>query len=197
MECCYIVRRNAITSSDLEKYECHLARFHQLRTIFIETGVRTSISLPRQHALTHFVDKIELFGSPNGVCSSITESKHIKAVKEPWRRSSRYKAMAQMVRTISRLDKLHAIGCIFENRGMMKDSLSTFAAAVAAGYPPPIHPLGLGAEHCNSDLSESESTDGGDSDDDDSGPLLSPYALAQVTLASKMGQYICYPHFPN
>ena len=80
---------------------------------------------------------------------------------------------------------------------MMEDSLSTFTAAVAAGYPPPIHPLG--AEHCNSDFSESESTNGGDldHDDNDSGPLSSPYALAQVMLASKTGQYIYYPHFPN
>ena len=192
MECCYIVRQNAITSSDLKKYEHHLARFHQLRMIFIETGVRTSFSLPRQHALLHFVDKIELFGSPNGVCSSITESRHIKAVKEPWRRSSRYKATAQMVRTISRLDKLHSIGRIFEDQGMMEGSLSTFTAAVAAGYPPPIRLLGADSEH----FSESESPNDDDSDDDDDGgPSSSPYTLAQVTLASKPGRYIYHPCF--
>jgi hypothetical protein len=97
--------------------------------------------------------------------------------------------MAQMVRTISRVDKLHSIGRIFENRGMMEGSLSTFTAAVAAGYPPPIRPLG--AEHCNpeSDFSDSEPNDG---DDDDGGPSSSPYALAQVMLASKPGQYICH-----
>ncbi|KAJ7678406.1 hypothetical protein B0H17DRAFT_109703 [Mycena rosella] len=43
---------------------------------------------------------------PNGLCSSITESKHIKAVKEPWRRSSRFNALLQMLTTISRLDKV-------------------------------------------------------------------------------------------
>src|SRR5436190_24087350 len=90
MECCYIARRNAITSSDLETFEQHLARFQDLRNIFVETGVRKSLSLPRQHALSHYVRKIELFGSPNGICSSITESMHIRAVKEPWRRSNRF-----------------------------------------------------------------------------------------------------------
>jgi hypothetical protein len=85
MECCYIARRNAINVSDLESFDCHLARFHELRNVFIETGVRMSISLPRQHALIHYVSKIELFGSPNGICSSITESMHIRAVKKPWR----------------------------------------------------------------------------------------------------------------
>ncbi|KAJ6575917.1 hypothetical protein B0H10DRAFT_1831888, partial [Mycena sp. CBHHK59/15] len=38
---------------------------------------------------------LNLFGAPNGLCSSITESKHITAVKEPWQRSSRYEAHHQ------------------------------------------------------------------------------------------------------
>ncbi|KAF9538821.1 hypothetical protein CPC08DRAFT_738828 [Agrocybe pediades] len=44
-----------------------------------------------------FSSSIPLFGSPNGLCSSITESKHIKAVKEPWRRSNRFNALSQML----------------------------------------------------------------------------------------------------
>jgi hypothetical protein len=99
-ECCYIARRNAITSFDLETLENHIARFWDLRKIFIETGVRSSISLPCQHALFHYVSKIELWGSPNGTCSSITESQHIKAMKEPWRRSNCFDAAPQMAKTI-------------------------------------------------------------------------------------------------
>ena len=59
-----------------------------LQDIFIKARVRDSISLPCQHALSHYYYLIHLFGSPNGLCSSITESKHIKAMKEPWRRSN-------------------------------------------------------------------------------------------------------------
>ena len=66
MECCYIIHHNAITSSDLGKYEHHLAQFHQLQAIFIETGVCTSISLSLQHALTHFVDKSSYLGHQMG-----------------------------------------------------------------------------------------------------------------------------------
>jgi hypothetical protein len=48
-------------------------------------GVRPDgFALPRQHALVHYLMLIRLFGLPNGLCSSITESKHIKAVKQPW-----------------------------------------------------------------------------------------------------------------
>ena len=56
---------------------------------------------------------------PGGVCSSITESQHITAVKKPWCRSSRYKALGQMLVTNQQLDKLAAARVDFINRGML------------------------------------------------------------------------------
>src|SRR5436190_10675838 len=81
MEACYIIRRDRITASDLERFRGHFTKFQQLRSIFIRAGVRVSVAPPRQHAMSHYYSGIELFGSPNGLCSSITESKHIQAVK--------------------------------------------------------------------------------------------------------------------
>ncbi len=104
MDACYIARRNAISGPALEHFWQCIENFHALRNIFIQAGVRSSISLPRQHALSHYYNSIHLFGSPNGLCSSITESKHIKAVKEPWRRSSRYQALNQMLRILLRME---------------------------------------------------------------------------------------------
>lgn len=63
-----------------------------------------------------------MFGAPNGLCSSITESKHIKAVKKPWRRSSKHKALGQMLLTNQRLDKIAAARVDFQLRGMLKGS---------------------------------------------------------------------------
>ncbi|KAH9061735.1 hypothetical protein EDB83DRAFT_2604363 [Lactarius deliciosus] len=102
MDVCYIARRNAVNSPSLERLRDCVETFHQLWTIFIEVGVRITLSLPRQHTLKHFYRTIHLFGSPNGLCSSITESKHIRAVKEPWQRSNRYHALTQMLKTILR-----------------------------------------------------------------------------------------------
>jgi hypothetical protein len=76
-------------------------------------------SLPRQHSLVHYTFLIQEFGAPNGLCSSITESKHIQAVKEPYRRSSRYEALGQMLVTNQRLDKLAAARVDFQARGML------------------------------------------------------------------------------
>ncbi|KAJ7017646.1 hypothetical protein C8F04DRAFT_1214956 [Mycena alexandri] len=122
---CYTVRRNCITTEDFPRLKNQLARFHQYRAVFIDCGVRTDISLPRQHSLVHYIPSIVLFGSPNGLCSSITESKHIKAVKEPWRRSSRYKALAQMLIILTRLDKLAALRTTLRLRGMLTGTASS------------------------------------------------------------------------
>jgi hypothetical protein len=119
LDFCYIARRSALTEVDLSQLEDALSCFHQHREIFITAGVRDNFLLPRQHALVHFPSLIRLFGAPNGLCSSITESKHIRAVKEPWRRSNRNQALGQMLVTNQRLDQLMAARSDFTNRGML------------------------------------------------------------------------------
>lgn len=100
-----------------------LKKYHQYREIFSEMGVRDDFSVPRLHSVMHYTKLIRSFGAPNGLCSSITESKHIDAVKKPWRRSNRYNALGQMLKTNSRLDKLRASRITFRTRGMLKGSL--------------------------------------------------------------------------
>lgn len=131
LEFCYLVRRNVITEKSLGEIQDALTRFHHYREIFKTTGTVLTFSLPRQHAMSHYIYLIRLFGAPNGLCSSITESKHIKAVKEPWRRSSRYKALGQMLLTNQRLDKLAASRVDFRTRGMLSGTcLSSILAAL-------------------------------------------------------------------
>lgn len=112
LDFCYLVRRGSITEDNLLEISEAFGRFNQYRTIFQTTGVRDDgpegLSLPRAHAADHYGDLVAEFGAPNGLCSSITESLHIKAVKEPWQRSSRYKALGQMILTNQRLSKLAA-----------------------------------------------------------------------------------------
>lgn len=122
MEICYLVRQDEISVTELDAIQIKINQFHQLRQVFIDTGVRVDISLPRQHSLMHYPDSITLFGSPNGLCSSITESKHIKAVKEPWRRSNRNKPLLQMLATVTRMEKVEALRVIFDRLGMLNDS---------------------------------------------------------------------------
>jgi hypothetical protein len=81
--------------------------------------------LPRQHSMMHYHSLIRKFGAPNGLCTSITESKHIRAVKEPWRRSNHNEALGQMLVTNQRLDQLAAARTDFENRGMLNGTCLT------------------------------------------------------------------------
>ena len=122
LDFCYIVRRSFLSVDTLHEAEDALELFHSEREVFREEGVRDVLgfSMPRQHALSHYIESIRLYGAPNGLCSSITESMHIKAVKEPWRRSNRFLALIQMLLTNIRLDKLAAARCDFKARGMLK-----------------------------------------------------------------------------
>ncbi|KAH9987753.1 hypothetical protein BJV74DRAFT_491980, partial [Russula compacta] len=194
LDFCYIARRDTITSDALDQLEDALARFHFHREAFVGTaGVDgDQVSLPRQHSLKHYLRSIQLFGSPNGLCSSITESKHIKAVKEPWRRSSRYKALVQMLRTICRLDKLTAACRAHTKLGMMDGTTASYAAMILRGEQP--QPRAAAA------IDEDE--------DDDNGPAPGPMSLSSVKLArtaargyprtlEALAKHINQPGFPE
>jgi hypothetical protein len=125
LEFCYIARRNIITDDSLEQLKAALHEFHRARQVFsgtVRADGLAGFSLPRQHAMVHYYDHIKNFGSPNGLCSSITESKHIAAVKRPWRRSNKHAALPQMLKVNERLDKLAAAQADFTARGMLADS---------------------------------------------------------------------------
>ena len=166
LEFCYLVRRDSITETTLEAINVALARFHTERSIFEETGVRIDFNLPRQHSLNHYRRNIQLFGAPNGLCSSITESKHIKAVKEPWRRSSHFDALGQMLVTNQRIDKLSALRVDFVSRGLLSD--------VSPLLDPAVEPL-FG--------------------DPDAVPVLGPRILNIVTLAVTRGSHTQFSIF--
>ncbi|KAH9031196.1 hypothetical protein EDB85DRAFT_2074138 [Lactarius pseudohatsudake] len=120
LDFCYLVRRSEISESDLSAIGKALRTFHATREIFRTSGVRPKgFNLPRQHSMVHYVHLIQEFGAPNGLCSSITESRHITAVKKPWRRSNRYEPLGQMLLTNQRLDKLLSAHVNFIARGML------------------------------------------------------------------------------
>jgi hypothetical protein len=129
MEFCYLVRQSQLDEDTLDRVDAAVARFHQEREIFKETGVRDDFALPRQHSLLHYRFLIQQFGAPNGLCSSITESKHKEAVKGPYCRSSRNEPLGQMLLTNQRLDKLAAAHVDFTARGMLSGPLQTSGIA--------------------------------------------------------------------
>lgn len=129
LEFCYIAWCNIITEASLNQLQDVLTQFHHYRQIFKTTGTKPHFSYPCQHSMTHYADMIRLFGAPNRLCSSIMESKHIKAVKDPWRWSNRNNALGQMLLTNQCLDKLAASRVDFAVRGMLVGSVYSRAVA--------------------------------------------------------------------
>jgi hypothetical protein len=154
LEFCYLVRRSQIDSTTLDQIDKAVARFHKERQIFIETQVRTDFSLPRQHSLSHYCFLIQQFGAPNGLCSSITENRHITAVKQPWRRLNRNEALGQMLLTNQRLDKLAAARIDFAARGMLEGPVLFGRTAHVDPDPPPPSEPNPGGEVTNADDAE-------------------------------------------
>ncbi|KAG1853645.1 hypothetical protein F4604DRAFT_1883373 [Suillus subluteus] len=126
LEFCYLAWCDVVTEDTLNQMQDALHHFHRYRKIF--DLIVPTFSLPRQHSMVHYMDMIQLFGALNGLCSSITESKHIKAVKEPWHWSSRHNALGQMLVTNQRLDKLAASRVDFDARGMLTSTILSIAA---------------------------------------------------------------------
>jgi hypothetical protein len=126
LEFCYIAHRNVLTGNDLAALEDALYRFHQDRICFVSSGVRKNFLLPRQHSLSHYPSLIRLFAAPNGLCSSITESKHRWAVKETYRRTNKNNPLGQILVSNQRLDQLAASHADFASRGMLDGTCLTY-----------------------------------------------------------------------
>ncbi|KAI5987021.1 hypothetical protein EDD15DRAFT_2372740 [Pisolithus albus] len=166
LEFCYIVRQNVITDDTLEELKDALQRFHLYRKIFQELGVRPEgFSLPRQHSLMHYEALIRLFGAPNGLCTSITEAKHITAIKKPWRRSSKHNALGQILWTNQRLSQLAAARADFEARGMLPPSHRTFVG-------PSSDSPQLQSTAGNTEVMEEENDKGLDLDEDENSGIV-------------------------
>ena len=156
LEFYYVACRNVITDDSLNQLSAALRRFHESRQVFSGTVREDGLlgfSLPRQHSMVHYYDHIKNFGSPNGLCSSITESKHITAVKRPWRRSNKHTALPQMLKANERLDKLAAARADFTARGMLTDSCLIHAIRNITDY--------------NSDNTDEDASDSDETDDDE------------------------------
>jgi hypothetical protein len=161
--------------------------------------------------LTHYYDNIKNFGAPNGLCSSITESKHIIAVKRPWRRSSRYKALFQILRVNERLDKLAAARADFTTRGLLANpplvatildvftlnnddddgvSQDSDGESINSGNISPNNNGNTTSnnEHHEDNNDAGEEVNDDDDDDDEAGPVESQSLMNEVRLAQEKGE---------
>jgi hypothetical protein len=199
----YQARRNAHNTATLMEMERALERFHTERIFFETAGIRPedeAFSLPRQHALSHYIYGIRNFGSPNGLDSSITESKHIDAVKKPWRRSNRNHALEQILKTNTRMYKLAAARIEFGRKGLLDGGLMDDAERIAAARADGVADEDLDIEvygHVpDDDPDEDPDAEADDHDRIDVDAVQLPWSAdTEVRLSRKHGTYI--QHLPR
>ncbi|KAG8214012.1 hypothetical protein J3R82DRAFT_10767 [Butyriboletus roseoflavus] len=119
LKVCYIAQHNVIYKKSLHDLRHALNHFHQYCEIFHEVSVHNNFSLPCQHSLTHHESLIWLFSTPNGISTSITESKHIVTVKRSWYHLSKNNTLRQILQTNLHLPQLAAAHADFKVHGML------------------------------------------------------------------------------
>ena len=135
IEFCYLVHQDFHMTTMLEQLERTLDNFHNALEIFLKTGVWDEGSVPpQQHSLIHYPHLIHKFGLPNGLCSSITKSKHIQAVKEPWWQSNWWKVLFQMLIMNLHLDKLAASETLFKSKQLLEGDVLSYVIALCKCY---------------------------------------------------------------
>ena len=117
VEFIYLIWQNNHSQQMIQEMEAALEQFQTYQSIFVDTGIWSENLTPLwQLLLIHYIKAIKTFGALNGLCSSLTESKHIRAIKEPWWCSNHYHVLKQMLLTNKWLDKLVALCADFAHR---------------------------------------------------------------------------------
>ncbi|PPQ97258.1 hypothetical protein CVT26_000650 [Gymnopilus dilepis] len=104
----YLAQYTSHNTETLGFLEDALERFNRHRDYFIETGVRDNLDIPKFHSLHHYVEAIKLFGTTDNYNTELFERLHIDFAKLGWRASNHRDEFPQMVRWLSRREKIAA-----------------------------------------------------------------------------------------
>ncbi|KAH9921594.1 uncharacterized protein B0H18DRAFT_880069 [Fomitopsis serialis] len=91
-----------------------LKTFHKHKDVLVKLGIRDHLNIPKLHSLLHYVESIRLFGTTDNYNTEMFERLHIDLAKDAWRASNHKDEFPQMVRWISRREKM-ALYEVFQN----------------------------------------------------------------------------------
>ncbi|KAG9015665.1 hypothetical protein FRB90_004553 [Tulasnella sp. 427] len=95
-----------LDEDDLERMDHLLIKFHQLKNIFEEVGIRKHFNIPKLHALIHYTQLIRLHGTPDGYNTETPERLHIDFAKTGYRASNKRNYLAQMTKHLQRREAM-------------------------------------------------------------------------------------------
>jgi hypothetical protein len=99
-----------------------LDRFHGNREYFISTAVRQDFNIPKFHSLLHYIESIENFGTTDNYNTEMFERLHIDFAKHGWRASNQRDEFPQMIRWLSRQEKITSFE--FHQKNLLQHQIS-------------------------------------------------------------------------
>ncbi|KAF8814828.1 hypothetical protein BYT27DRAFT_7081830 [Phlegmacium glaucopus] len=123
--------------------------FHKHKIYFINAGVRDNLNIPKFHSLLHYIEAIELFGTTDNYNTEMFERLHIDFAKNGWRASNQRDEFPQMIRWLSRQEKVDIFDNILTTREYSMPLKSTKETILLTKRPPisiaktPNHPKKL------------------------------------------------------
>lgn len=85
-----------------------LERWRNNKSYFVTVGCRKHYLIPKFHALVHYVDCIQYFGTTDNFNTEMFERLHIEFSKKGWRASNHRDEFPQMTQWVTRQESVHA-----------------------------------------------------------------------------------------
>ena len=102
----YLSQYKAHDDDTLQYMEEALQTWHDTKILVIELGLHSDLNIPKFHSLHHYVQSIRFFGTTDNYNTEMFERFHIDFAKEGWRASNKRDTFPQMIRWLSRREKI-------------------------------------------------------------------------------------------
>lgn len=83
-----------------------LKTWHENKDVFIQTGVRDDLNIPKFHSLQHYVEAIRFLGTTDNYNTEMFERFHIDFAKKGYRASNKRDEVPQMTQWLSRQENI-------------------------------------------------------------------------------------------
>jgi hypothetical protein len=114
----YLAQYSTHNTTTLGYLEDALDRFHQHQDYFIRLGVRSDFNIPKFHSLLHYVNAIKLFCTTDNYNTELFKRLHIDFSKSGWRASNHRDEFPQMIRWLSRREKIASFESYMNSRSI-------------------------------------------------------------------------------
>lgn len=112
----YLAQYSTHNTETLSSLTDALNNFHKNKDYFIKIGIHPDLHIPKLHSLSHYVESIELFGTTDNYNTEMFERLHIDFAKLGWRSSNQRDEFPQMIRWLSRQEKINRLQYLISAR---------------------------------------------------------------------------------